>query len=462
MSKTSDPPAHLSEFYSILSPSANIDKSNPQPPRPQVATDNATAESKPYNNGHRRNNSLIGAMGQMLRKASFSSLNTVGQSTIGSNVYDRVAENHPDLPAIITGREVNNTLNAYNQLLRAAESYRGALDGVSTAAAEFGAALQACAECKGAGSSADGLAAAGGLHFLVSNHQKVLANSIESTFENPVTSEVGDFKQEYEQRDEEFRKKLKEKSAALRKKEALNSKLARARTRNLQEYRTSLLELTTQIDDIDRLKYEYFQNCYELAQSASEGILQHAASVVRAQVEIYEGIARKGWSGGGLDELISTCPDPFESSKMSKNSNAPVILNSTSDRGLREINTGGNRSYKWNMSHEQDEQEPESESDDIDDYDDNHGDQHSKQDDNSHLKSSSNLSNDAQSSASPCSDSDGRAEGEDEDEDEEDDNGNETHDTLSIMADFQRLQTSSPARLTDRSDDLHNGWGESS
>src|SRR5262249_4368846 len=32
----------------------------------------------------------------------------------------------------------------------------------------------------------------------------------------------------------------------------------------------------------------------------------------RAEVEIFENLARKGWSGGGLDELLEKSSDPFQ------------------------------------------------------------------------------------------------------------------------------------------------------
>lgn len=108
---------------------------------------------------------------------------------------------------------------------------------------------------------------------------------------------------------------LTNKTQALRAHEADNIRLLKKRVRNLAAYRSSILELTSQLDDIDRLKYEHFVQQYDLAQITSSNVLSCAAAVVRAEVEIYEGIARKGWSGGGLDDLISTGLDPFAPSE---------------------------------------------------------------------------------------------------------------------------------------------------
>lgn len=247
----------------------------------------------------------------MFKNPSVASLAT-DTSTLESKAYAAgVDTNHPDLPALITSKEVTETLRTYSGVLHAAQKYREALLLVSGAAAEFGAALEKCARCKGAGSSAESLLAAGGLHYLVSNHQQILAKSIHRTFEVPVRREVDAFKATMAANEEAFKRDLKVKYRRLKNHENENARLSRMRVRNLVAYRNSLLELTSQIDDIDRLKYEHFCHAFDVAQTTSSNILTYSASVVRAEVEIYEGIARKGWSGGGLDDLIATCPDPF-------------------------------------------------------------------------------------------------------------------------------------------------------
>lgn len=339
----SSTPKHLSEFLSLVDKQQNANATAIQTPtnagtpngRYSQASMRSDGPSSPYR-GHSQNSSIAsptmspiedhpsfqhsgsGAQQHHLpsklgyfRRPSVSSLGTV-TSTIASTSYAAgVQMNHPDLPALITRREVTETLESYNGVLAAAARYREALLTVSSAAAEFGAALEDCARCKGAGSSAESLLAAGGLHYLVSNHQQILAKSIQRTFEGPVRRQVEQFKAEMASNDETFKQDMKVRTRQLKKQEMENARISRMRVRNLGAYRNSLLELTSQVDDIDRLKYEHFCQAFDLAQNTSTNILTYAASVVRAEVEIYEGIARKGWSGGGLDDLISTCPDPF-------------------------------------------------------------------------------------------------------------------------------------------------------
>lgn len=50
---------------------------------------------------------------------------------------------------------------------------------------------------------------------------------------------------------------------------------------------------------------------YELVENTCNKVLNKVATVSRAQVEISENIARKGWSGGGLDDLLYDADDPF-------------------------------------------------------------------------------------------------------------------------------------------------------
>lgn len=319
-------PNHLSEFYQIVGketqgPSSTAVSSPSRYQRHQPYYNHSTSHSvtspvsSPIDSTHDPSNFSAPASHHnpsgVPRRSSVSSFGTFA-STIGTTNYaSGVINNHPDLPALITSREVSETADAYTGVLAAAQKYREALLAVSTAAAGFGAALEDCARCKGAGSSAESLLAAGGLHFLVSNHQQILAKSIQRTFETPVKRQLDLFKSTMAKNDEEFKRELRAKTRKLKQNEMQNAKLLRLRVRNLAEYRMSLLELTSQIDDIDKFKYEHFCQAFDVAQDTSTHILTYAASVVRAEVEIYEGIAKKGWSGGGLEDLIATCPDPF-------------------------------------------------------------------------------------------------------------------------------------------------------
>ncbi|CDR39029.1 CYFA0S02e11012g1_1 [Cyberlindnera fabianii] len=267
---------HLTEFYPYLNGGTLS-----QP----YTTTNETSQQYP-------------ASGLHSRKQSLSSYTSFTPSTL-------------DFRSLVTKTEISHTSESFEELLAASDKYRRALLLVAEAAGDFGAALEKTAKCKGAGSAADGLLNAGGLFFLVANHQQLLAHSVGETFEKPVRQQVGKFKEQSMKNDESFKTEIKDRVKELKQQEKENAKLSKSKTRNLVAYRTKLMQLTSHIDEIDKLKHEYYQSAFDLVQDTSNNVLMQVGSVVRAQVEIYEGIARKGWSGGGLDELIAQCPDPF-------------------------------------------------------------------------------------------------------------------------------------------------------
>lgn len=291
-----DPPAHLSEFYSLVKP------------------------------GHSRQTSTS----SVLRRPSTASTLNTSVSQIGPQVKAA----HENLPAVITSRDIDQAVSSYSRALEAAQAYSEAIRQVANAAAQFGSALDDCASCKGAGVSGEGLTAAGGLHYLVSNHEQILANSIEQYFQEPVKKQLEVLKSTAAKNEAQFKHQLRTKSKELQKLEKANHKLAQRKLRNLSEYRSSLLEITARVDDIDRLKYEYFESAYSLAQNTSTKVLEHACSAVRAQLDICEAIARKGWSGGGLDDLIAHCPDPFAKDPYDDEEDEEIVSSESEDSFL--------------------------------------------------------------------------------------------------------------------------------
>jgi len=90
---------------------------------------------------------------------------------------------------------------------------------------------------------------------------------------------------------------------------------------DLSSFRGTLLDLTAKIDELENLKYAHFRAALDLSQETSARILDCSALVVRAEVEIFEKIASKGWdASGGLDDLISRAADPFAANSSYGNS----------------------------------------------------------------------------------------------------------------------------------------------
>ncbi|KAF8472604.1 hypothetical protein BDZ91DRAFT_790473 [Kalaharituber pfeilii] len=214
---------------------------------------------------------------------------------------------------ILSRADVAHSIAAYENLLTAAKGYRKALAAISSAASTFGAALEACARCKGAGPNGHGILNAGGLQYLIASNTHILSESLYRGFEVPLLHEIDLYKEKTTENEERFRKEESRRGKELHKREGEYLKLARQKRRNFSAYRTALTDLTHFIDELDKLKYEHYRIAHNLTADTSNRILECAALVVRAEVEIFEKVAQKGWdgAGGGLDDLIARAQDPF-------------------------------------------------------------------------------------------------------------------------------------------------------
>ncbi|ODQ68226.1 hypothetical protein NADFUDRAFT_11521, partial [Nadsonia fulvescens var. elongata DSM 6958] len=290
---------HLSEFYSFINP-------NSTPAHTPIASRNNSHHSPLL----RRTNS-----GSTIR----SSCTTATSCSVNSaSIFDTSNILPPSKLSrgkVMTPSDLSTTVSNYSQLLVSAERYREALMTVSGAAAEFGHALESTSRSKGVTpQTADGLISAGGLHYLVSNHQRILADSIEKAFELPLKKTVKKFKRQSKEFESNYKMEISRRSKILKQTELQNMKLTKRRNgglKNLDAYKLVLEDLTNQINQMDTLRNEYFETIFDLTNFTNDKILTLTGAVVRAEMEIYEGIAKKGWSGGGLDDLIATCSDPF-------------------------------------------------------------------------------------------------------------------------------------------------------
>ncbi|KAK9468824.1 hypothetical protein V1512DRAFT_65735 [Lipomyces arxii] len=218
----------------------------------------------------------------------------------------------PPLPkVIVTKEDIRNNVESYENVLAAAATLRLALAAVADAENQFGTALEACSNCRGVGPSEDGLSGAAGLQYLAANHHKILSESFMKGFELPVRSELDTYAKLTKQHEEQFQKETIARTKQLQKTEKQNVKLGKKKQRNLALYRSALMDLTSQVDGLERLKYEYFKYSLDITEDISAKILKQATGIVRAEVEIFEGIARKGWTGEGLDTILESSSDPF-------------------------------------------------------------------------------------------------------------------------------------------------------
>ncbi|KAI0468943.1 hypothetical protein F4859DRAFT_191908 [Xylaria cf. heliscus] len=240
--------------------------------------------------------------------------------------------------AVLSKADLEQSQVAYSDLLATAKSYRVALASLSTAASAFGCALEACARLKesradsllnipaGAPAipvlsnsytmkattcTADHLLSTSGVHHLIANHQQILSETVYRSFEVPLLHDIDKWRGDIEDADVEYQKEVALRSREIRRLEKEGLKLRKQRRRDLSKFREHLVELTSKLDGLSTLHGDHAQSLLRESQEASTKILDASCSLVRAEVDIFEGLARKGWSGGGLDDLLERGRDLF-------------------------------------------------------------------------------------------------------------------------------------------------------
>ncbi|KAI1500015.1 hypothetical protein F5X99DRAFT_387927 [Biscogniauxia marginata] len=239
--------------------------------------------------------------------------------------------------AVLSKADLEQSQAAYSDLIATAKSYRIALATLSTAASAFGSALESCARLKesraealgpagaptanltssfttkGSSCTADLLLGASGVHHLIANHQQILSETVYRSFEVPLLHELDKWRRDIEDEDETYRREVTQQSREIRRLEKEGLKLHRQRRRDVAKFREHLVTLTSRLDGLTTLHADHARTMLRESQETSVKILDASCSLVRAEVDIFESLARKGWSGGGLDDLLEKGRDLFAS-----------------------------------------------------------------------------------------------------------------------------------------------------
>ncbi|GAB1312159.1 Phospholipid-binding protein [Madurella fahalii] len=235
--------------------------------------------------------------------------------------------------AVLTKADLEQSQAAYADLLASAKSYRLALASLSTAASAFGSALESCARLKearadsiggpSAGASlsnsfttkgsctADTLLTVAGLQHLVANHQHILSETVYRAFEVPLLHELDKWRAAVDDEEEGYARAVAAQSREIRRLEKEGMKLHKQRRRDVAKFRGHLVELTTKLDGLTSLHGEHARTLLRESQETSARIVDASCSLVRAEVEIFESLAKKGWTGGGLEDVLEKGVDLF-------------------------------------------------------------------------------------------------------------------------------------------------------
>ncbi|KAK4102055.1 hypothetical protein N658DRAFT_469427 [Parathielavia hyrcaniae] len=259
--------------------------------------------------------------------------------------------------AVLTKADLEHSQAAYADLLTSAKAYRLALASLSTAASTFGSALESCARLKearadallapppsssapmsmsnsftahagsGSGNSnggpptsssspssctADTLLTVAGLQHLVANHQHILSETVYRAFEVPLLHELDKWRAAVEDEEERHARAAAAQAREIRRMERDGLRMhQQARRRDVGALRSHLVELTARLDGLTVLHGEHARALLRESQETSGRIVEASCSLVRAEVDIFESLARKGWTGGGLDEVLEKGTDLF-------------------------------------------------------------------------------------------------------------------------------------------------------
>lgn len=217
-----------------------------------------------------------------------------------------------DLRTLVTKRDMKNTVDAMKNLRSSSQGYASSLREVSGHAGSMAQSLEQLARLKGcADGTAERFLSASGLFYLLANHENIMSQCLQAALGDGLLEEIDEFDVKFRTMENEFKKQCKEQSMKLKLQEKHNTKLSKRKVRNLMLYKESLMNLQSQLDHLEALRHDFYQDSYNLVESTCDNVLDNVATVSRAQVEISESIARKGWSGGGLDELLMDAEDPF-------------------------------------------------------------------------------------------------------------------------------------------------------
>ncbi|KAH9844018.1 uncharacterized protein C8Q71DRAFT_24980 [Rhodofomes roseus] len=217
----------------------------------------------------------------------------------------------PDGPSkIITRAHLKNSIQAYEDLVNKCAAYRGALLTVSRATAGFADAMGSCAGLKGPTyESGTRMQAASGLHHLMSNHFHVLAETLDKQFEKPLRQHLENYRTVVTERSNTYERALRDRSNIIRETEMGNLK---KKGRNLQTFREALAVLQRQVDELDDLKAQHYEEIIDHEEEVWDFVQGKVCLAVRSTMDVFDRLTSKA-SDPVIEPMLQTIPDPFDS-----------------------------------------------------------------------------------------------------------------------------------------------------
>ncbi|KAF5370013.1 hypothetical protein D9758_001265 [Tetrapyrgos nigripes] len=211
---------------------------------------------------------------------------------------------------IITRSDLKASVQAYERLMDSCANYRMALVTMSQATALFADAMEVCSGLKGPTyETGTRLQAASGLHHLFGNHYHVLAETLDRNFEKPLRQHFDTYRTIMTERSTSYERALREKSEIIKQTEKRNMN---RKERNLQSFREALVVLQRQVDDLDELKENHYQEIMEHEEEVWDVVQGKVCLVVRSTLDVFDRFTSKA-SDPVIEPMLQTVPDPFDS-----------------------------------------------------------------------------------------------------------------------------------------------------
>ncbi|KAF8940929.1 hypothetical protein BGZ58_003914 [Dissophora ornata] len=215
----------------------------------------------------------------------------------------------------ITHDDQKASVRLFRRLLEGAKAYREQMLKLAETAADFGNALEEIARSKAAVRDTSGvsssLQSAAGLHFVMSNHHHILHKTFHRLFEIPLTTHLDTHVANIEACEAQYERLSREQIKKLRETEAISFRNGRKGLRDPVQHRQDLEAQQMYLDELERLKLEYYFDNLEGEQANLQQILEKTSTIVRAEMEIYERIVSKGVGDPILEIMVTQEPDPF-------------------------------------------------------------------------------------------------------------------------------------------------------
>ena len=141
----------------------------------------------------------------------------------------------------------------------------------------------------------------------------MLSDAIYRGFEVPLLHELDTYRGLTQEMEEHYIARMTEKTNILHKMKQDQLKAVHKKHQDLGSFKRALVELTLQVDELEKIKNMHYHTAFDAASSTWARVLDCSSTVARAEIEIYEYVARKGLIGGGLEALLIRGVDPFES-----------------------------------------------------------------------------------------------------------------------------------------------------